>query len=105
MPGTVRIANDSPQQIVKRLMSQGMSSFYVDGGVTIQRFLNADLIDELTITAIPVLLGSGIPLFGPLESDISLELDSSESFPCDFVQNKYRIGQIRQAEDSSGPWA
>lgn len=102
LPDTVTITSGAPQQIVERLMSQGMNSFYVDGGVTIQRFLNAGLIDEVTITLIPVLLGSGISLFGPLESDISLELVSSESFPCGFVQNKYRVPQKRLAEDSSG---
>ena len=38
----------------------------------IQQFLQAGLIHSLTITRIPVLIGSGIPLFGPLSKDVQL---------------------------------
>jgi dihydrofolate reductase len=44
----------------------GSRSVYVDGGKTIQSFLQAGLIDELTLTTVPVLIGSGLPLFGAL---------------------------------------
>jgi dihydrofolate reductase len=90
-PTTVKLSGGSPQQVVDGLVSEGLSSFYVDGGVTIQRFLNAGSIDEMSITTIPILLGKGIPLFGRLDSDIKLELLSSQSYLCGFVQTKYRI--------------
>ena len=49
-----------------RLKERGYENLYIDGGITIQNFLRQDLIDELIITRIPVILGSGIPLFGEL---------------------------------------
>jgi dihydrofolate reductase len=49
------------------------------------------MIDEITITTIPVLIGSGIHLFGELEQDIKLELLSSKSTGAGFVQSKYRV--------------
>jgi len=59
--------------------------------VTIQRFLRESLVDEMTITTIPILLGEGLPLFGKLEKDVRLELVKSESFKNGFVQNKYMV--------------
>ena len=52
---------------------------YVDGGQTIQTFLRADLIDEITVTRAPVLIGSGFPLFGELDQDVRLRLEHVES--------------------------
>ena len=87
---TVSCVSASPSNVVPLLSSQGAKHLYVDGGITIQRFLDAGLIDEITITIIPVLLGKGKPLFGPLSKDIALTHISTRIFDFGFVQNKYR---------------
>ena len=81
----------SPRELVHEMDRRGAKGIYLDGGVTIQRFLRESLVDEMTITTIPILLGEGLPLFGKLEKDIKLELVKSESFKNGFVQNKYKI--------------
>jgi dihydrofolate reductase len=62
---------------------------YVDGGKLIQQFLAAGLIDELTLSVLPILLGEGIPLFGA-SAERRFQLLSSSSFPSGLVQSKYR---------------
>jgi dihydrofolate reductase len=81
----------TPHEIVARLTERGMKHLYIDGGITIQRFLEAGLIQRMTITRIPILLGSGIPLFGPLSHDIKLEHVTTRSFPSGMVQSEYVI--------------
>ncbi len=87
----VEVLNLPPRELVNELANRGAKHVYIDGGVTIQRFLRDTLVDEMTITTIPVLLGEGLPLFGPLNKDVKLELLTSESFKNGFVQNKYRV--------------
>jgi len=81
----------SPSDIVERLSARGFTHLYVDGGVTIQRFLDAGLIQRVTITRIPVLLGDGIPLFGPLGHDIRLDHVRTRAFPSGMVQSEYVV--------------
>jgi dihydrofolate reductase len=81
----------SPFEIVERLSGRGLTHLYVDGGITIQRFLDAGLIQRVIITRIPVLLGDGIPLFGPLRHDIRLEHVTTRAFPSGMVQSEYVI--------------
>jgi dihydrofolate reductase len=81
----------SPAEILARLSARGMKHVYVDGGVTIQGFLEAGLIQRLVITRIPVLLGRGIPLFGPLSRDVRLEHVATRSYPSGLVQSEYVI--------------
>lgn len=81
----------SPAALLDELERRGARHLYLDGGVTIQRFLQEGLVDEMTITTIPILIGEGLPLFGPLDGDVKLELIKSQSFKNGFVQNKYRI--------------
>jgi dihydrofolate reductase len=59
-------------QTVQLLGERGARGVYVDGGLVIQEFFRLDLIDEITLTRAPVLLGRGIPLFGSLAADIRL---------------------------------
>ena len=87
----VSTSSEEPMALLKRLASGGMKHLYVDGGKTIQSFLSEGLIDEITITVIPVLLGTGIPLFGPLKKDIKLKHVSTNVYPFGFIQNRYCV--------------
>ena len=68
-----------------------MKHVYVDGGNTIQGFLAEFLIDEITITSIPIVLRDGIPLFGPMERDLKLTHVNTNTYDFGFVQTTYRI--------------
>lgn len=85
-----RMSGD-PAGIVAQLAARGMRHIYVDGGITIQRFLRAGLIQRLIITHVPVLLGDGIPLFGPLESDVILKHIGTQQYASGLVQSEYLI--------------
>ena len=82
-----------PETIVAQLISRGLAHIYLDGGVTIQRFLRAGLVDRMIITRIPVLLGNGIPLFGTTAGDIHFTHVSTRSYPSGLVQSEYQRAQ------------
>ena len=81
----------SPAEIVSRLASSGAHHLYVDGGITIQRFLRAGLVQRLIITRVPVLIGVGIPLFGTLPHDIKLRHIGTRDYPSGLVQSEYEV--------------
>lgn len=88
---SVSTSSETPIELVKRLTQNGFKHLYIDGGITIQRFIIDHLINELTITLIPVLLGAGRSLFGPLAYDIELDHIETRCFDGGFVQLKYGI--------------
>ena len=79
------------EALVAKLGKAGFRHLYVDGGQTIQGFLRAGVLDDITITVIPVLLGTGRPLFGPLPHDVEMTLLRSRAYEFGFVQSTYRI--------------
>jgi len=81
----------SPEDIVAQLADRGFRHIYVDGGITIQRFLSAGLIQRLIITRVPVLIGTGIPLFGALPRDIVLEHVATRQYASGLVQSEYLV--------------
>ncbi len=91
LPETVELKSDAPAELVNELAASGAHHLYVDGGKTIQAFLNAGLIQELIITRIPVLIGRGIPLFGPVHKDLQLRHIETHAFSNGFVQSKYVV--------------
>ncbi|MEE2717840.1 MAG: dihydrofolate reductase family protein [SAR324 cluster bacterium] len=91
LQNTVTLSSESPAALCDRLSQNGVKRLYVDGGAIIQSFLKAGLLTDFTITAIPVLLGKGIPLFGDLEADLPLEHQETKVYDFGFVQSKYRM--------------
>ena len=81
----------SIESVVSILHERGSKGVYVDGGQTIQTFLRHGLIDELVVTRIPVLIGHGLPLFGPLSRDVQLIHEGTVSTSGGFVQSRYRV--------------
>lgn len=99
LAATVERMSAPPQDVVQHLAARGFGHLYIDGGKTIQGFLRADLIDRLIITTIPVLLGSGIPLFGALPHDIRLCHLETRQFANGLVQSHYDV--LRHIASSS----
>jgi len=80
-----------PAEIVSKLSASGAYNLYVDGGITIQRFLRAGLVQRLTITRVPVLIGDGIPLFGTLTGDLRLRHIATQHYSSGLVKTEYEV--------------
>jgi dihydrofolate reductase len=89
--GMVEQMSGSPPEIAAKLEASGSRHIYVDGGITIQGFLRAGLIQRITITRVPVLIGEGIPLFGVLPRDIKLRHLGTQSYPSGLVKSEYEV--------------
>jgi dihydrofolate reductase len=89
--GVVEQMAGPPAEIVSKLAASGAHHLYVDGGITIQGFLRAGLVQRLIITRVPVLIGDGIPLFGALPRDVRLHHVATKHYPSGLVQSEYQI--------------
>ena len=81
----------TPADILSQLTARGIRHIYVDGGITIQRFLQDGLIQRLVITRVPVLIGTGIPLFGAVPRDIVLRHVGTRQYAGGLVQSEYEV--------------
>ena len=91
--GKVQLHRGPVRALHDALAANGCQGLYVDGGLTVQSFLRDDLVDELTVTTIPILLGSGIPLFGHTGRDIPLRHLGTRTLAGGLVQNTYTTRQ------------
>lgn len=87
----MQFSRRAPKEVIEDLAAQNVHRVYIDGGQLIQSFLREGLVADIVITTVPVLLGSGKPLFGNLLRDVDLTLLSSRSFPSGLVQSHYRV--------------
>ena len=86
----VEIVAGEPAEIVSQCADRGFQNLYIDGGKLVTSFLAAGLIDEMTISRLPVLLGDGIKLFGDLGSSTWWDHIETEAFAGGMVQSTYR---------------
>lgn len=100
--GAVETMADRPREVVRRLARAGLHRLYLDGGRTIQGFLRAGVVDEITITRVPVLLGGGVPLFGALPADVRLRHLETRAFPSGLVQTTYEVRRERRKPQKGG---
>lgn len=89
--GVVEHMAGEPAEIVTRLAASGVRHIYVDGGITIQRFLRAGVVHRLIITRVPVLIGEGIPLFGALPRDVRLRHVATQHYASGLVKSEYEV--------------
>ena len=89
--GVVEQMSGAPAEIATKLAATGAQHVYVDGGITVQRFLAAGLIQSLVITRVPVLIGDGIPLFGSLPHDVKLRHIETRQYMSGLVRSEYQV--------------
>ena len=88
---SVSCSSESPLELYNRFCEEGKKRLYIDGGLTIRRFLDAGLIDDITLTIIPIILGSGKHLFEKSKADVKLELIETKSYDFGFLQLSYKV--------------
>jgi dihydrofolate reductase len=89
--GRVEQMSGEPSEIFSKLSARGFKHSYIDGGITVQRFLRAGLIQRITITRVPVLIGDGIPLFSSLPHDVELRHIGTQTYKSGLVKSEYEV--------------
>ena len=87
--GKVSLLSMKPVEVLRYLSDKGYSTIYIDGGKVIQDFLREDLVDELIVSKVPILIGSGIPLFGELKNDLHFQHIRTEIQANELVRSYY----------------
>jgi dihydrofolate reductase len=97
----LRPADDTPKDLsfvvdtlskhFKQTAGETEKRIYVDGGSVVRQFIEAGLLHELTTTIIPILLGTGIRLFGALKEDVKMNLVETKSWNVGYAQLRYKL--------------
>jgi len=94
LKGKVEMYSGDLLTLISHLENEGHKHAYIDGGTTIQAFMNLKRINEITITKAPIILGEGIPLFGKTFKNIKLEEAQAVAYSNDFIQLKYKVNYL-----------
>ena len=76
--------------LAARLAAEGARRIYLDGGVAIRQGLDEDLVDDMTISTVPVTIGAGRRLFGGPPRTTGWRLVSVRRYPSGLVQARYQ---------------
>ncbi len=87
---TVRAVSGDPAALLAAVRAETDGGIYLDGGALIRAFLDAGLVDELTVSVIPIVLGAGAPLFAGTARRHALALQDVTAMAGGLVQLRYR---------------
>ncbi|QPN89290.1 dihydrofolate reductase family protein [Proteus vulgaris] len=90
LPDNVEIMSGNVSEIIQRLNQNNYKRVYIDGGKTVQGFIDEGFVDELIITKIPILLGCGVPLFIPNNNKIEFVHYKTEIYRDSLVKSHYK---------------
>ena len=82
--------NGSLEPLLETLALEGVGRVYLDGGNAVRQGRGADVVDDLTISTLPIILGAGIALFERGLPSSRWTLSSSRSFDNGLVQATYQ---------------
>jgi dihydrofolate reductase len=83
--------SEEVDQAMEKIKAQGFQRVWLlGGGELVRSFLQHGLIDEYIISTIPIILGTGIPLFPPPGPEQKLELISSRQYESGLLQVHYK---------------
>lgn len=83
--------------LASQLYSEGIRYAWIDGGLTVSQFLRLNMVDEMILSVIPILLGSGVSLFD-IKKELPCRLIAAQSYPSGLVQIKYHIDNQRDVK-------
>ena len=84
---TVRaVSGDVTELIEAAREAAGDKDIYLDGGDLIRQALDAGLVDEMTVTLVPIVLGAGHPLFAGATARHPLEFTAFSRYPGGLLQ-------------------
>lgn len=79
------------EKLIKNILSNlGMNIWLVGGSKIISNFINLGFVDEIIISIIPIVLGSGIPLFTNIQKETKFELIKTTDYGT-LVELHYKI--------------
>lgn len=91
VPGTVRPVSGSIEEVVALAKEAANGKdVYIDGGNLIRQAIEADLVDDITVTLAPIALGAGHPLFAGIGRRYPLEIVGHHTFEGGMVQIRAR---------------
>ena len=94
-----RLAVSDVAEEIARLKREPGRDIYVTGGARLARSLSQrGLIDEYNLTIHPILLGSGMPLFGEPSEEIALTLVNTIPFESGAIQLIYQKASAQQEQ-------
>jgi dihydrofolate reductase len=88
----LRFVSGEVLEILEQIQAAGFSNAVLSGGAeTNGRFADAQAIDEMLVSIYPLFIGSGLPIFGDRDIQLSLELLHTRKLSDGVIQNRYKL--------------